>query len=153
MNLGDGPDSRPRGIATVARVHSDGWRDSGDEVGVGFIKPGEELPGVGRKGLDVAAVALCVERVKGERALARTAGAGHDDQLLERKVEVDGFQVMGANTAETDECGTLCGYCGRHLGCFRRFTVAARSIEDRGESTLRLCPLALYATCRLEFLD
>ena len=45
------------------------------------------------------------------------------------------------------------GYCGRHLGRFRWFTAAARSIEDRDEVTLSLCPLALYATRRLEFLD
>ena len=66
MNLGDGPDSRSRGIAAVALVYGDGWWDSGDEVGVRFIKPGEELPGVGRKGLDVAAMPLGVERVKCE---------------------------------------------------------------------------------------
>ena len=91
----------------MALAHGDGRRDSGDRVGVGLVEPGEELAGVRRKRLDVAPVALGVERVEGQRALARAAGPGHDDQPLERQIEVDRFQVVGADAAKADRRRSL----------------------------------------------
>ena len=46
-----------------------------DPVGVGLVELREELPRVGRERLDVAPLALGVERVEGQRALARAADA------------------------------------------------------------------------------
>ena len=54
----------------------DRGRDARDPLGVGLVELGEELPGVRREGLDVAPLALGVERVEGQRALARSADAG-----------------------------------------------------------------------------
>ena len=76
-------------------------------VGVGLVEPSEELAGVRRKCLDIAPVALCVKGVEGQRALARAAGTGHHDQSLERQVDVDRFQVVGANATKADRRRSL----------------------------------------------
>ncbi len=81
--------SRPREswisviVPTVLRLEWRPWRlarprsrgDSRDQVGVGFVELCQELARVGREGLDVAPLALGVERVEGQRALARAAHA------------------------------------------------------------------------------
>ena len=46
-----------------------------------------------REGLDVPPLPLGVERVKRQRALPRAADAGHDDQPVERQVEVDPLRL------------------------------------------------------------
>ena len=58
--------------------------DAVDAIDVGLLHPLEELPRVGRQRLDVAPLPFGVDRVEGERRLARSADAGDDDQLAER---------------------------------------------------------------------
>ena len=89
----------------MARAHGDRRRDSGDRVGFGLVEPGEELAGIWRKCFDISPVALGVERVKRERALARAAGTGHHDQAIERQIDVDRFEVVGADAAKGDQAG------------------------------------------------
>jgi ribosomal protein L21 len=62
----------------------------------------QELPRVGRQRLDVAALALGVDGVEGQRRLARAGQAGDHDQLVARQVEIDVLQVVGARTADAD---------------------------------------------------
>ena len=80
----------------------DGRGDAVDPVGVGLVERLEELAGVGREGLDVAPLALGVERVEGQRALARAADAGQDDQPVQRQVEVDPLEVVDPDPSEPD---------------------------------------------------
>ena len=54
----------------------------------------EELAGVGRQRLDVAALALGVDRVERERRLPRAGEPGEDDQLVARQLEVDVAEVV-----------------------------------------------------------
>src|SRR5262249_20921971 len=52
--------------------------------------------------LDVAALALSVERVEGERGLARARDARQDDELLLRDADVDGAEVVLPRPADQD---------------------------------------------------
>ena len=60
----------------------------------------EELAGVGRQRLDVAALALGVDGVEGERRLARARQPGEDDELVARQLEVDVAQVVLAGAPD-----------------------------------------------------
>ena len=76
--------------------------DAVDAVDVRLLHPLEELPRVGGQRLDVAALPFGVDRVEGERRLARSADAGDDDQLAERQREVDVLEVVRARAADDD---------------------------------------------------
>ena len=82
VDLGDGADGGARVAAGGLLVDGDGRRQPLDEVDVGLVHLAEELPGVGREGLDVAALALGVDGVEGERRLARAGQAREDDELV-----------------------------------------------------------------------
>ena len=71
-----------------------------DEVDVGLVHLAEELAGVGRQRLDVAALALGEDRVERERGLARPGQAGEDDQAVPREVEGDVLEVVLAGAAD-----------------------------------------------------
>ena len=88
VDLGDGADGRARVAGGRLLVDRDGRRQALDEVDVGLVHLAEELAGVGRQRLDVAALALGVDRVEGERRLARPGQAGEDDQLVARQLDV-----------------------------------------------------------------
>jgi hypothetical protein len=64
--LGHGADRRPGVSARALLVDADRWREAVDLVDVRLLHLAEELPGVGRQALDVAALSLCVDRVEGE---------------------------------------------------------------------------------------
>jgi len=72
VDLGDGPDGGAGVAARRLLVDGDGRGQALDEVDVGLVHLPEELAGVGREGLDVAPLALGVDRVEGERRLAGT---------------------------------------------------------------------------------
>ena len=77
-------------------------REALDEVHVGLVHLAEELARVGRQALDVAALALGVDRVEGEGGLARAGEAGEDHELVPRDLEVDVLQVVLAGAANDD---------------------------------------------------
>jgi len=60
----------------------------------GLSMRSKKLAGVGRKGLDVAALALGEEGVEGEGAFAGTAQAGDDDELVEMQIEVEILRLL-----------------------------------------------------------
>ena len=72
MDLGDRADGGARVVGGGLLLDGDGGREALDVVHIGFVHHGEELPGVGRQRLDVAALSLGIEGVEGERGLART---------------------------------------------------------------------------------
>ena len=71
-------------------------------IDVRLLHPLEELPRIGRQRLDVAPLPLGVDRVEGERRLARPADAGHDDQRRGGQGEVDVLEVVCARAADDD---------------------------------------------------
>jgi hypothetical protein len=78
-------------------------------VDVGPFHPLEELPRIGRQRLDVAALALGIDRVEGERRLPRPADAGDDAQLARREGHVDVLEVMRTSAANDDRTKTRTG--------------------------------------------
>jgi hypothetical protein len=60
------------------------------------------LPRIGRQRLDIAPLAFGVDRIEGERRLARPADAGDDDQLADRERDVDVLEVMRARAADNE---------------------------------------------------
>ena len=63
-------------------------------------EPFQELPRVGGEGLDVPPLPLGVERVEGQRALARTAQPGDHDQAVAGQVEVHPLEVVDADASK-----------------------------------------------------
>ena len=78
VDLGDGADGGARVVAGGLLLDRDGGREALDGVHVGLLHQPEELPGVGRQRLDVAPLPLGVDRVEGERRLARAGEPGDD---------------------------------------------------------------------------
>ena len=86
VELGHRADGRARRADGVRLVDRDRGRDALDPVDLRLVHAVEELARVRRERLDVAALALGVDRVERERRLARAAHARHDDELVERQV-------------------------------------------------------------------
>ena len=105
VDLGRRADRRPRVADAVLLPDGDRRRDAVDAIDVRLFHPLEELTRVGRQRLDVAALAFRVDRVEGERRLARSADAGDDDQLADRQRHVDVLEVVRARAAHDDVCG------------------------------------------------
>ena len=106
IDLGDRPDGRACGFDIVRLLDGDGRGDALDGVDARFVHAVEELPRVGRECLDVAPLALRVDRVERERRFAGTAGTGDDVQASARQVEVDPLQVVLTRAADTQDGGS-----------------------------------------------
>ena len=122
VDLRHGAHRRARRPDLVGLVDGDGGRDPVDPVGAGPVHAIEELAGVGGEGLDVAALALGVHRVEGERGLPGTAHPGNDDELAEGQVEVDRLQVVLAGSTDGDRAlrrRAVAGGCGFHFAHYR----------------------------------
>ncbi len=113
VNLGRGADRAPRVADAVLLPDGDRRRDPVDAVDVGPLHPLEELAGVGRQRLDVAPLPFGVDRVEGERGLARAGDAGDDDQLARRQGDVHLLQVVRAGALDHDVADRR-GRRGRH---------------------------------------
>ena len=84
VDLGDGADGRARVAVGGLLVDGHRGRQALDEVDVGFVHLAEELPGVRRQRLDVAALALGEDRVERQRRLAGPGQSGEDDERVAR---------------------------------------------------------------------
>ena len=73
-----------------------------DQIDVGPFQLMEELPGVDREAFDVLPLPFGVERVEGQRALARAAGAGDDDEPVAGDIEVEILQIVHPRPADAD---------------------------------------------------
>ncbi len=101
-DLGDGADGRARVAAGRLLLDADRRRQPAEVIDVGLRQLAEELAGVAGQRFDVAPLPLGVERVEGERGLARAADAGEDDQLVARQFEIDVAEVVLAGPANDD---------------------------------------------------
>ena len=158
VDLGDGADGGAGAAAGGLLLDGDGGAEAVDGVDVGPLHLVEELAGVGGEGLDVAALALGVDGVEGERGFARAGEAGDDGQGVARDGDVDVAEVVLAGSAHGDVCdaaavrGSLRGsgrsgahrrclaLCGqvtriRHLSVWRVWPRSARGSSELGECT------------------
>ena len=102
VDLGDGADGGARVVGHALLVDRYGRRQALYVVDVGLVHPAEELAGVGRQRLDVAALALGVDGVEGEGALARAGDAGDHDELVAGDRDVYVLEVVLAGTPDDD---------------------------------------------------
>jgi hypothetical protein len=70
VNLGDGADSRARIARRGFLLDRDGGREAVDLVDVRLLHHLQELPRIGREAFDIAALALGIDGVEGERGFA-----------------------------------------------------------------------------------
>ena len=112
--LGHGADGGTGGLDRVGLLDGDGRPDVLDGIDLGFVEQIEELASVGAEGLDVAPLALRVERVEHQRGLAGAAQAGHHDEFAQRQIEVEALEVVLASAAQADGLGGGGGRHGRH---------------------------------------
>ena len=102
VDFGGGGDGGAGVAGRVFLLDGDGGGEAVDEVDVGFFDALEELAGVGGERLDVAALALGVDGVEGERAFSRAGDAGDDGELAVGDVATDVLQVVCPRTADED---------------------------------------------------
>ena len=115
MDFGRRADGRARVADAVLLPNRNRRADALDDVDVRLLHPLEKLPRIGRQRLDIAPLALGVDRVEGERRLARPADPGHDDQGPLRDGQVDVLEVVRAGPADDDVVPSLTS--GWHLQC------------------------------------
>ena len=85
VDLGDRADRRARVARGRLLVDRDRRRQALDRVDVGLVHLAEELARVGAQRLDVAALALGVDRVEGQRRLPRPRQPRDDDERVARE--------------------------------------------------------------------
>ena len=116
VDLGD----RAHGGARVARrgllLDGDRRRQPVDRLHVGLLHQLQELPRIGREALDIAPLALGVDRIERERGLAGAREAGDDDQAVAGQVDIDALQVVLASAANADGLGHGRGRNGSGVG-------------------------------------
>ena len=74
-------------------------------VDVRLLHHRQELPCVGRQRLHVAALPFGVDRIEGERGLARAGKTREYDELVSWQAQVDIAQVVRSRTANVDGLG------------------------------------------------
>ncbi len=99
VDLGDRADGRSRVGPGRFLLDGNRRRQPVDQIDVGLLHLLEELPGVGRQTLDIAALPFGVDRVEGQRRLARTRQARDHHELVARDVDVDVLEVVDARAA------------------------------------------------------
>jgi hypothetical protein len=77
----------------------DGRRQTVDQIDVRLLHLFEELAGVGRERLDIAALPFRIDRVEGQGGLAGPGKPGYDDQAVPREVDVDIAKVVNPRAA------------------------------------------------------
>src|SRR5262249_23499033 len=102
VDPGDGADGGARVRARRLLLDRDRGGQPPDGVVEGLVHLAEELPGVGVEALDVAALALRVQRVEGERGLAGPGHTREDHQLLLGDLHGDVLEVVLAGARDDD---------------------------------------------------
>src|SRR3989442_9532645 len=93
-------DGRAAARSGVLLLDGDGWRDSLDRVHQRLRHPLEKLLGIRRERLDVAALALGVEGVERQRALAGPRRSGDDREGAPWQLDGDAFEVVLPRVAD-----------------------------------------------------
>jgi hypothetical protein len=91
---------RAAGLGGVLLLDGHGGADAVDEVHRRLLHPLQELLGVRRQRLDVAALALGVDGVEGQRRLAGAAGTRHHHQSAAWQLQVDALEIVLPGVAD-----------------------------------------------------
>ena len=102
VDLGDCPDGGPGVPRRPLLIDGDGRRQPVDLVDVGLLHLAQELARVGAQALDVPPLALGVDGVEREAALAAAGQPGDDDEAITGERDVDVLEVVLARSAHDD---------------------------------------------------
>ena len=105
VDLGDRADRRARVARGRLLVDRDRRREPVDRVDVGLLHHLQELARVRGEALDVAALALGVDRVERERGLAGPREPGDADEGVPRQPDVDVLEVVLAGPVDDQLVG------------------------------------------------
>ena len=105
VDFRDRGDRAARILAAGALVDRHRRLQALDQIDVGPLELMEKLPGVNRKALDILPLAFGIKRVERQRAFARTARAGDDDEPVARNVEIDVLKIMDPRAANPNGLG------------------------------------------------
>lgn len=108
VDLGDRRDGRARIARRRLLLDRDGGGEALDMIDIGLLHQLEELAGISRERLDIAALALGIDGVEGEARLAGAGQAGDHRQRVARDVDVHALEIMLARAAD--------GNMGKHTG-------------------------------------
>ncbi len=110
VELGHGAHRRARRPHGIRLVDGNGRGDALDALGLRPVHAIEKLPGIGREGLDVPPLSFGIDRVEGQRGLARAADAGDDHEAVRRQTHVDAFEIVLAGALYDDD--VVAGHVG-----------------------------------------
>ncbi len=103
VDLGHRAHGRPGVARGGLLLDRDGRREALDGIDVRLLHQLQELPGVGRQALDIAALPLGIDRVEGEGRFARARQPRQHDQAVAGHVDIDVLEVVLARAANPDE--------------------------------------------------
>ena len=112
VDFGHRADGRARIFRGRLLLDRNRRRQTVDLIDVRLLHHFEELARIGRERLDVAALALGINGVEGERGLARAREAGEHDQLVARDGEIDVLEIVLARAADDDRPPAEQGFDG-----------------------------------------
>ena len=139
VDFGHRAHGRARVVAGGLLLDADRRAQALDHVDIGLVHQLQELPRIGRQALDIAALALRIQRVESQAGLARTRQPSDHDQRVLGDVEVDVLQVVRARAADL-QMGRASGQRPRVVrpgprlglrGCERRGQRFAREFRIR----------------------
>ena len=108
VDLGDRGDRAAGVLVARPLVDTDRRLQAIDQIDIGSLALVKELPRIDRERLDVLPLPFRKQRVQGQTAFARSAGAGDHHQLLAWDIEVDMLEVMDAGAADSDGFRRAC---------------------------------------------
>ena len=103
VDLRDRTHRGPRIAPGRLLIDRDRRRQPLDHIDIRFVHLAEELSGVGTQTLDVPSLALRVDGVERQAALAGAGQTGEHDQSVARQVDADVLEVVLACAANRDE--------------------------------------------------
>ena len=107
VHLGDGAHSGAGILIGGLLLYGDHGRESCDLVYIGTLHATEEVAGIGREGLYIAALTLGKEGIECQGGLAATAQTGNHRERAVRDGGIDILQVMLAGSVDFDAVLTL----------------------------------------------
>ncbi len=103
VDLGSGADGRSTRDGRVALLDRDRRGETLEPVHERFRHPIEKLLGIRRERFDVAPLTLGVDRIEGQRALARTGRTCDHGQRAVRQLDVDALEVVLPGVHDADD--------------------------------------------------
>src|SRR5579871_5060696 len=102
VDLGDRSDSRSGAAASSLLLDRDGRAKSIDCIDIRTFHLIQKLPRIGRQSLNIASLALGINRVKSQRRFPRAAQPGDNGESVTWNLHVDVFQIVLPGAPDRD---------------------------------------------------